>query len=129
MTFIVKNVIELNTHPSSDVVSPYKWLSALFHENIHSLENIIRICGVYNQSQMTIDAVLPKNTPRGDKIITHKTHIDVALAMAIWGETNTLGIAETVPFEIYKASPSERLARLGQSIFENRIKQRTGLEF
>jgi hypothetical protein len=118
LVFKVQEVIELNVHPDSTVRNPYRWLSSQFHENVHGIENAISLAGQYNYGAMLINKTVPHAHMRTIQI--DKSLNDITVAMALRNNSE-LGNPSTTPYEIYRASPSERLARWGQHVFEKRL--------
>jgi len=95
--------IRMNNHPASAVKTPTSWLSVLFHENAHAIEEIER------QQVMCKPA-----TDIAD-------NIDAQLLLADDKFPQTAEF-RAMCYDAYRALPSERLAReVGQAAFEGRM--------
>ena len=94
--------IGMNIHPHGAIKSPVSWLSTMFHENVHAVEAIER---------------QRLNTMTSDQILADRD-IQILLADHHFPDCHDFRV---MCYDAYQALPRERLARLGQTAFEQRM--------
>ncbi len=95
--------LKLNMHPESAVTEPVEWLGVQWHENFHAMEAIKQR---HNEETMGRKRF---NSDNDNQLLVCK------------GLVRMDADFRDVAYDTYRASPSERLARMGQEAFVQRL--------
>ena len=99
-----RELMQMNIHPdNSAIYNVLEWLSVLVHENSHGVENIERQAAFYLSDSKRAQS------------------IDAQILLAEWEYPQSYE-ERFIAYEVYRARPSERLARLAEQAFLTRIK-------
>jgi hypothetical protein len=107
--FCIRDTLRINKTSNGIALRPHHWLSAIFHELVHEAEHQIELVQKYKDR---VDMPISDCVSDNDFEISEARHA-LKIDKAFYA----------VAYDLYRATPSEKLAVSSQNVFRDKMKQ------